>query len=81
MTIGNSVKKKPAKFHRHNAILVLQKDVVAVTPKQNDPRCCIGDVHKCQCGAMVFFPHTLGLYPVEVEMAIERENENSVRAA
>lgn len=60
---------------------MIQKDAVAVTPKHNDRRCCVGDVRRCLCGALVFFPHTLGLYPVEVERMNEKRQAKPAKAA
>lgn len=67
--------------HRHRAATLFAENVVAVTPKHNDARCCVGDVKKCQCGTLVFFPHTLGLFPVEVELIEERAKAKPAKAA
>lgn len=64
--------KHKAFNHRHRAEKLRFQNAVAVTPKENDRRACLGDVGECECGALVFFPHTLGLYPIEVEMMPEK---------
>jgi hypothetical protein len=80
LTFANFGKRK-AFNHRHAPGAVVYSDVCASTPKQNDPRSCLGDVRACDCGALFFFPHTLGLYPVEVDLVIQNKAAKAARKA